>query len=281
MDIRRVLVTGGSGLVGRTLSPLLDEYEVTHFDRVDPRDGNPFIMGDLSDGDSVAAACEGHDAILHIAALHGRTWNEAGDGGGFRVNVNGTWNVLEGALRAGVRRVVFTSSIWAVGHGADPPYLPIDESLPRDPAELYGLTKILGESMCRYYSSLHGLSTIVIRPGYIAPAERHSPDNMMYLAGLVDVRDVAMAHLQGLRAPADMLHEVFIITADSPLCRLKDPSFYLDNPRGALLELFPSIRDREDLLAAPPAVEWYSIEKARRLLGYSPMYNFSPSQEKV
>ncbi|MBM4083095.1 MAG: NAD(P)-dependent oxidoreductase, partial [Planctomycetes bacterium] len=125
---RKVLLTGGSGLVGRTLAPMLRErWDVTHFEAKDPGDGLPCVLGDLRDSKAVAAACKGMDAVLHVAALHGKAWAQAGDDVGFGVNVIGTKNILEGAAKSGVKRVVFTSSIWATGHGPNPPYLPIDE----------------------------------------------------------------------------------------------------------------------------------------------------------
>lgn len=112
------------------------------------------------------------DAVIHVAALHGKAWADHGDGRGFEVNVAGTKNVLEGAAKAGVKRVFFTSSIWASGHGSpSAAYLPIDEDTQREPAELYGLTKILGEQMCRYATAKYEISTIVLRPGGIRPAD--------------------------------------------------------------------------------------------------------------
>jgi len=278
-EIKTVLLTGGNGLVGRTLAPMLrDKYDLTHFEMADPADGLPFIEGDLRDSQAVANACKGIDAILHIAALHGRAWNEAGDDVGFEVNVTGTKNILEGAAPAGVKRVVFTSSIWATGHGVDVPYLPIDENLPREPFEPYGLTKILGEQMCRYATSKHGISTIVLRPGGIAPADAYAPNLMNYLAGSVDVRDIAQAHALALEAPADMQHEVFVITADSPLCNV-DPDEFRADPVGALDKVVPGAAKpaSQGELQLSPDLEWYTVEKAKTTLGYEPKYNFTIS----
>ncbi len=278
MQIKNVLLTGGCGLVGRTLVPMLKgKYQVTHFEVKDPGDGLPFIKGDLLNSNAVAKACGGMDAVVHIAALHGKAWNDAGDDAGFDVNVTGTKNILEGAVKAGVKRVVFTSSIWANGHGKPAPaYLPIDEELRREPAELYGLTKILGEEMCRYAAARHAISTIVIRPGGISPAEQYDSRKAGYLTAVVDVRDVAHAHVLALEAPGEMMHEVFNITADSPLCKLKPAAFRRD-PVAALESVAPGAGELvlKGSLEVSPDWEWYSIEKAKRLLGYKPKYNFS------
>ena len=274
-----VLVTGGSGLLGRTLTPLLvDKYQIVHLDLVDPADDNPCLPVDLCDARAVEEACRGMDAIIHAGALHGRRWAEAGDDAGFRVNVLGTKNILEGARKAGVKRVVYTSSIWATGHGPNPPYLPIDEELPREPMELYGLTKKLGEQMCRYISINYGISTICLRPGGILPADAAPASRIGLLSAAVDVRDVAQAHVLALEAPADMLHETFCITADSPLCRIS-PEEWATNPVNALERELPGMGKliEEGKLRPSSIREWYSIEKAQRLLGYRPQYRFDPA----
>jgi len=278
MQLNRILLTGGSGLVGCTLAPMLRErYAVTHLDIQDPGDGLPFIKGNLRCLEEVADACKGIDAVVHVAALHGGAWADQGDQMGFEVNVTGTKNILEGAARAGVKRVVFTSSIWASGHGVPPPaYLPIDEEMQREPAELYGLTKLLGEQMCRYATAKYGIGTIVLRPGGILPSENYAPTQSGFLTALVDVRDVATAHVLALEAPREMMHEVFIITADSPLCRVapprvkEDPAAALDSVVAGAGEL---VRNGDVTLA--PDAEWYTIAKARRLLGYEPQFNFT------
>ena len=279
MEIERVLLTGGSGLLGKILTSMLrSRYEVAHFEMRDPGDGCRFVAGDLRDSRGVAQVCQGMDAVIHLAALHGRAWEEAGDDEGFEVNVVGTKNLLEGAAQGGVSRVLFTSSIWATGHGTSPPYLPIDEDLPRQPVELYGLTKLIGEQLCRYASAKHGISTIVLRPGGIAPAEAYGPAEGRYLAGTVDVRDVAQAHVLALEAAEDIRHDVFLVTADSPLCRL-DPEAFRSDPAAALDEV---VSGAAALAAAgklqlSPDMEWYTVEKARRILGYDPRYSFAVS----
>ncbi len=272
----RVLLTGGTGLVGRTLAPLLrEQHEVTHFDVADPGDGLPAIVGDLRSPQQVAAACRGMDVILHLAALHGQAWAAAGDEVGFAVNVNGTRNILEGAAAAGVKRVVFTSSIWATGHDTPAAPLPIDEGLSREPAEVYGLTKILGEQMCRYATAKHGFSTLVLRPGGIRPAAGYAPLQTGFLVGAVDVRDVAQAQMLAVMAPLSLRHDVFIITADSPLCQLQ-PQAYAADPGLTLARVVPGVTAlvRAGKLQLPVGGEWYSVAKARRVLGYRPQYNF-------
>jgi nucleoside-diphosphate-sugar epimerase len=278
MNIKKVLLTGGCGLVGRTLAPILRKtYEVTHLEMADPGDGLPFIKGDLRSSQDVAKACQGMDAVIHVAALHGQAWVKAGDDLGFEVNVTGTKNILEGAAKAGAKRVVFTSSIWATGHD-NPTFAapPIDETLRREAAELYGLTKILGEQMCRYATEKYGLSTIILRPGGIRPATAGDTRNLGFLTACVDVRDVAQAHVLALQAPDSLKHDVFIITAESPLCKV-DLDLFQRDPAAALDAVVPGagVLVRNGTLPLTAKVEWYTVDKAKRLLGYRPAFNFA------
>ncbi len=273
----RVLLTGGSGLVGKKVAELLrDRYEVVHFEARDPDDGLPWIRGELRDSQSVERACRDVDAIVHVAALHGRTWDEAGDHVGFETNVMGTFNILEGARKGGAKRVVFTSSTWATGHSPVPrPYLPVDEDVPGEPLEPYGLTKKLGEQMCRFFSEQHGFSTICLRPGGISPEDAPLSAQFGFLFGGVDVRDVAQAHALAVAAPEEIRHETINTLPDSPLCTV-DPTQFLDDPVGCLEALRPGVRrliEGERVRLSLPA-EWFTIDKARELLGYCPQHNF-------
>ncbi len=274
----RILMTGGSGLVGRRLAPMLRErHEVTHLDLADPGDGLPCINADLRDPQAVREACEGRDVIVHLAALHGTAWRDAGDHALMELNVMGTYNILEGAAAAGVGRVVFTSSIHATGRWPTPaPYLPIDEELPREPLDVYGLSKQLGEQMCRYAAALREMSVICLRPGWIVPEDAPLDRQFTKIFYGVDVRDVALAHMLAAEAPASVRSEVMLVTADSPLCSV-DPAQYWADPWGTLERFYPGIRAlvEAETLTLPGQQEWHCIERARRLLGYEPQHNFT------
>lgn len=278
----KVLLTGGSGLVGTRLAPMLAErHEVTHFEQRDPADGLPWIEGDLLDHEALREACEGMDAVMHVAAIHGANWRARGDHAMFEVNVMGTQNVVDAAVRAGVRRVVFTSSISATGHGqgTPAPYLPIDEDIPRGPADLYGQSKALGEAICRFATGRHGLSTIMLRPGFICDESVEFPATLRLLSCMVEVRDVASAHVAALECEA-VHHGAFVVTADSPLARIEPLRFFADR-RGCLEELFPGIGAHIDAGTIDPRTitEWYTIERARTVLGWEPRRNFELPEE--
>lgn len=273
----RLLLTGGGGLVGRYLAPMLAQrHEVTHYELTDPGDGLPCIVGDLRDSEAVAAACQGKDVVVHLAGIHGPAWRRLGDHALFEINVMGTHNLLAGAVRAGVRRVVFTSSIHATGrYPMPPPYLPIDEDLPRAPLDVYGLSKQLGEQMCRFAASVHGLSVICLRPGWIAPEDAELNQQFTKVFYGVDVRDVAQAHALAVEAPDRLRYEVLLVTAASRLSQVA-PEEYFANPVATLENLYPGVRAllEDGTLKIPAQQEWHCIERARRVLGYEPQHNF-------
>ena len=273
----KVLLTGGSGLVGKRLAPMLAErHEVTHFEQRDPADGLPWIEGSLLDPEAVREASEGMEAIVHVAAIHGANWRDLGDHAMFETNLMGTQNVVDAAVRAGVRRVVFTSSISATGHGQGPPapWLPIDEEIPRGPADLYGQSKALGEMICRFATERYGLSTIILRPGFICDESVEFPATFRLLSFMVEVRDVASAHLAALECDA-VHHSAFVITADSPLAEVEPLRFFADR-RGCLESIYPGVGAYiGDGTLDPAAItEWYTIDRARMMLGWEPRLNF-------
>ena len=162
----KVLLTGPSGRLGPYLAePFRQIYDLATFD-LQPSDEPQSFVGDLSDIEPLRAAMRGRDVVVHLAATSDEApFVEQLVG----PNVIGVYNVLEAARLEGVRRVVFASSIQAVGAGWHANPHPIDVvSLPR-PSTLYGATKIMGETLGRYYHDKHGLEFISLRIGAFQP----------------------------------------------------------------------------------------------------------------
>jgi nucleoside-diphosphate-sugar epimerase len=162
-------MTGGNGLLGGyvTRELLSAGHHVTNFARhPSPVAGTASIVGDIMDLESLQAAVAGHEAIVHLAGVPGP--GRATPEQLLRINVIGTVNVLESAVRNGVTKLVFASSGAATGfsfqrHEIVPRYLPIDEDHPAAPQDEYGLSKLLGELTCRRYSAAFGVRTICLR----------------------------------------------------------------------------------------------------------------------
>ena len=170
----KVLLTGPSGRMGPHLAgPLRESYDLRTFD-LKPSDEPNHFVGDLSRIEPLREAMRGADVVVHLAATSDEApFVEELVG----PNVIGLYNVLQAAHLEKVRRVVFASSIQAVGAGRRDKTQPLDVvSLPH-PSTLYGVTKVLGETMGRYYHDKHGMEFIALRIGafepYDSPNLRH------------------------------------------------------------------------------------------------------------
>jgi UDP-glucose 4-epimerase len=161
----RCLVTGGAGFIGHHLVDRLAARgdEVIALDNgrrgLPPSKNARLITADIRDRDAVAAACAGVDVVYHLAAQSNVMGAAQDVGYSVETNVNGTINVLEAALQAGVRRVVFSSSREVYG---DPSVLPVPEAAPIAPKNLYGASKAAGEAYVRAYIQ-RGLDCRVLR----------------------------------------------------------------------------------------------------------------------
>ncbi len=160
------LITGGSGFLGTGLARRLTVscgIPVRIFDLRAGRDlpaGAEFFRGDMREPGDVARAVEGASTVFHLASFLpcARAGKEF-----YRVNVEGTRNLMEACRRSGVERVVYVSSSSVYGLPAE---LPLKEDSPVNPAGDYGRSKLLGEEVCRGYASC-GIAVPVIRPRFI------------------------------------------------------------------------------------------------------------------
>jgi UDP-glucose 4-epimerase len=164
----KALVTGGAGFIGSHLVDslvedghdvvVLDDLSSGLKDNVNPK--AELVVGDIAEGDVVREAVEGVEVVFHQAA-HGSVLRSVlspltTD----RANIHGTLTVLEAALHAGVRRLVYASSSSVYG-GAG--VTPTPESTPTRPRSPYAVTKLAAEHYCRVFAELHPLETVVLR----------------------------------------------------------------------------------------------------------------------
>ena len=160
----RVLVTGGTGVLGRAVARRLAQegVDVVAMARREPAvlpHGVRYVAGDVSDAASVGAAVAGVDAVVHLAwFMHSGEPPEVVRS----VNVGGMANVLDAMERTGCARIVFSSSVTAYGSdGAHPQPYREDEPLRPDPAFLYGAHK----EECEALIAQRGVDAVVARVG--------------------------------------------------------------------------------------------------------------------
>jgi nucleoside-diphosphate-sugar epimerase len=304
----RVALTGATGYTGGRLLAALRRRgdEVSTLVREgSPREaleqaGARLVVGDLSSQKGLEPLVEGADAVLHVAAVYrtaGHTDRYYHD-----VNVGGTERLLEAALAAGVKRFVHTSTVGVHGHVVRPP---ADESSPIAPGDIYQATKAEAEAMALRFGQERGLPVVVVRPGAIyGPGEtrllklfRAIARGRYAIVGSgktfyhpVYIDDLITGFLQALDRP-EAVGESFILAgpryvSQSELAELiarhtDGRVFPLRIPAapiqwaGSLCEAVcvplgiepPLHRRRVDFWTKSRA---FSIEKARRMLGYAP-----------
>jgi UDP-glucose 4-epimerase len=165
----RALVTGGAGFIGSHVVDSLKASGVTPkiFDLVASphhEDGEiETALGDLLDPSALRSAMHGCDFVVHLAAMADVGVVERRPADAERINSQGTLNVLEAARDAGVKRVVYASTIWVY---SDVEGDTVNEDTPLSPpAHIYTATKLAGELYCRSYAELYGLEYTILRFG--------------------------------------------------------------------------------------------------------------------
>jgi len=291
-----VLITGACGFIGRNL---IKELETRHslrlVDSVAPADATvfaggrdrkaaplvtswPFVKADVTDLAAMRQACEGMDAVVHLAA----------DPTGYadrgreimQLNVVGTYVVCDAARLAGAKRFFCASSINAFGtfywrlSGRPAPYttMPLDESFDPVPEDPYSLSKRCNEETCAAFTRAYGLTTAAFRFAGVFSQERYetfrrdpkptaawSDDLWQW----VHVSDLVRGLRQALECTALQGCNVFTLGAGDTRC---------PEPTLELLQRF-----RPDLAARvtaplPGRAPLLAIDRARNAFGYAPSF---------
>ena len=280
MKFKKVVVTGGSGRLGRYVVDRLSEagHTVKVIDLKPPhRDGIDHASTSITDLEGLQQAFQGWDAVIHLAAIPNPRTSTPQDC--FAVNTQGTWSVLQAAEDAGVRRVVVCSSDSITGlhynpEDWPPQYLPVDESHPNRPSEVYSLSKQVTESVARSYAVRNKLEILVIRPAHIVfepeypEIEQRGTDVQNYhLWGYVAPEDVAQGFHLALELD-DGSYDCFFIAAADGLNRR--PTLELLQERFGST---PEVR-RPELYKTLPTAGVFDIAHAREKLGYDPQYTW-------
>ena len=275
----RIVVTGGSGKLGRAVVADLAEHgnEVINLDVAAA--ARPAIRIDLTDYGQTVEALAGIDdrydrvdAVVHLAAIPapGLTANAAT----FHHNITATYNVFAAAKAAGITNVVWASSETVLGlpFETPPPYIPLDEDYPARPESRYSLVKHLEETMaaqfCRWDPRLKMIGlrfSNVMDPADYAEFPSFDADPRLRswnLWGYIDARDGAQAVRKALAYDATGAEIFIIANADTVMSR---------SSAGLAAQVYPGVKVTKDLGEHETLL---SIDKARRLLGYEPAHSW-------
>ena len=304
----RVALTGASGYAGgHILKRLLARGDsvkaLVREGSVTPSltsSGAEIIRGVLGNADDAQRLVQGCDAVMHIAAVY-RT---AGHPDSYyrEINVEGTRRLLEAAAEAGVRRFVHTSTVGVHGDVTNPP---ADESAPIAPSDIYQESKAEADALAREFGRAHGLEVVIVRPGAIyGPGETRLLKVFRSIArGRYAVVGKGTPHYHLVYV--DDLVDGFLLALDRP--EAAGETFIIAGPRSVSQDEFARevaaatggsvwpfhipawpiqrLGDIVEAICIPLGLEpmvhrrrvdfWvknrsFSIEKARRLLGYAP-----------
>jgi nucleoside-diphosphate-sugar epimerase len=165
----RVLVVGGSGYVAGLVLPMLSQRHTIRVLDLRPALANAeYLMGSATDFVSLRSAAEGMDAVVHCAMGSEELSTPEGAADAFDVNVKSVHLSLLAAHDAGVPHAVYVSSMSVY---RDLTQRRLDETVPSDATDLYGLTKRLGEEVCLAAAAEWGLSINVLRLVWPTPDE--------------------------------------------------------------------------------------------------------------
>jgi nucleoside-diphosphate-sugar epimerase len=272
----QILVTGYRGQIGSVIVEQLRDagHSVVGFDRANG--------DDILNGQAVRAAAQGCDAIIHLASLLGGPKDDPDEI--MSVGLQGTWHVLAAAEEAGVQRVVYFSSVNALGvfMGLQPPrYLPIDDNHPAIPVSPYGIAKRLAEEMCRHFTEKTSIPTVCLRPPWVAPPEAYQWIRTRLDKGgdaewkpvweygaFCDIRDVAAAAVLALTCP-DPGHITLLLCADD---------IASDTPsRQMAAKVHPDVPwHGGPEYESEPFKALVDASRAKQLLSWQPQYRWAP-----
>jgi UDP-glucose 4-epimerase len=286
-----LLVTGSAGHLGEALvRTLLGGRAAVRGVDVKP---SPFTaeVGSICDRHFLRRSLRGVEAVIHAAALHKPhlATHEAPDFS--ETNVSGTALLLEEAVAARVRCVVYTSSTSAFGSALSPrpgePAAWITESVTPVTKNVYGATKLEAEALCERCFQEHGLPVIVLRTARFFPEDDDDPDVRARYARAnaqanellfrrVDLEDAVTAHLKAVTRAADLGFERFIVSATTPFSGADLAQLRADAP-AALARVTPAYRELYETRGwrmYPSIDRVYVNAAARARLGWQPRCDF-------
>jgi nucleoside-diphosphate-sugar epimerase len=281
----KVLVTGGSGFVGRETVKLLQRrgYAVTVLDKAEkPEDfvNVKYIRGDLQNAAKCVVACAGQDFVIHLAAKPRIPESFIDPDSYFDDNVTGTKNILTAASAVGVRKFVYCSSSSIYGNNP-PPHKPYHKP---DPLNYYAMTKLFGEHLCKQYKNMFNLDYTILRFFTVYGPEQPGCDDkglmIAKFARLAREGKPLTVHGDGeLRRDYIHVSDVAAAIIAAVETRVKSEIFNVGTGNNIsvnsvvdiLREFVPDVQvENVDVLQGYAKETLADISKAKKLLGWSP-----------
>jgi UDP-glucose 4-epimerase len=274
----RIFLTGSRGFIGQAINEALHNagYQVEGYDI---KDGH-----DVLDAESIIQRINRCQMVIHLAAIEGQSAYKV-----MQTNLLGTWNVLNAARQFKVDKVLFASSVDALGvfQGEGiPEYLPLDDTYPCHPKKPYSISKKLAEEMCRHFSGSSGIPTICFRPPgvwdestyhKITAARKKRPeyewDPYWEYGAFLDIRDFTSAVMMALQKDISGFHTLLLSSDDITTSGMTSLQL--------VKKIHPNVPWRGGIeYESKPCNSLVKTENAKRLLGWSPKYSWGKYQNE-
>ncbi|RWK00698.1 NAD(P)-dependent oxidoreductase [Mesorhizobium sp.] len=286
----RILLTGSSGWLGSALAPRLKSlgHEVVGLDPVPSEQTQ--VVGSVADRDLVLGTIGENriEAIVHSGALHKPNIEHCENADFLATNVQGTLNLLDAAVESGVSRFIFTSTtslmisqaIRAGFKGGARKAAWLTEEMSPEPRNIYGVTKLSAEHLCRLYNIEHGLPVVVLRTARFFPeaddmahaieqSDANTKANELLFRRLT-VEDAAAAHVAALEKAPSLGFDFFIVSAPTPF-RPQDCAELIADAAAVAARYFPdypSLYARKGWTMFSSIDRVYDPSRAREKLGF-------------
>lgn len=280
--MKKILITGGSGLVGKYVAQsLAADYDVTVADKVEPKFDVRFLRVDVTKSSDLRSIQGSFDAILHLAGIPHPLNDPPEDV--FHVNTFGTFNIAQFAANRSIKKVILASSESVLGFAFArrphaPLYFPIDEQHPLEPQDSYGLSKLCSEEILKNFSRAYDMHNIALRfPWIWVPEDK---ERQMYrkliseyadwyknLWAWIGVHDVAQAFAEAIAHTGDSFSR-FFVTADENWTGIPSMELIGQFYKGA--QLVRTLEGRQSLISSALSrvvLKYSAREKVADIIG--------------
>lgn len=292
----KIIITGGSGLIGTDLSRLLKkDHDVTSIDIKESKEkGCNFKFGNIENLEEVVKLVKNCDVVIHLAAALGVVNTELNPIKTLDVNMLGTKNVLEACRINKIKKIIYSSSSEIYG---EPLKIPIEESDKIMPITTYGVSKMCAEEYVKSYARIYGIRYTIFRmfnvygdeqdtqwvvPEFVSKAVQNKDitihEDGRQIRAFCYVSDVSDAFSYALEKGDN---EIFNIGNNSEPISIKElalKTITLANSQSTIkfVSFDKSCRNRTEIIKRVP-----DIQKAKRILGYEPTISLTDGIKRV